>query len=250
MILPEPPILLSLAAGALAAGFVSGFSGFGAALVASGFWFLVVAPDIVPPLVVTAGLAGQILGYFRLRRAMSFSKAVPFVTGGVFGVPIGIALLSVAAPSALRLSVGIFLVGYTVFQMSGLSRISIGQWGGLTADRVIGFLGGILGGFTGLSGPVPLVWVQLRGIPAREQRAYYQPYNLVMLALAFVGMALAGRMGAGFWPLAGIVVPLTLIGAAIGVRCYQGSGEAMLRRIILLLLCISGLVLIGQTFKV
>jgi len=247
MILPDVIILIPLAAGALAAGFVSGFSGFGAALVASGFWFLAVPAEIVPPLVVSAGMAGQVLGYFRLRRTLAFGKASALISGGVLGVPIGVALLSVAAPEALRLVVGVFLIGYTAFQASGLSRISIGGWGGKTADRGVGFLGGILGGFAGLSGPLPLIWVQLRGIPTGEQRAYYQPFNLIMLGLAWVAMALAGKMDATFWPLAMVVVPLTLLGAAIGVRAYQGSGEILLRRVLLGLLFAAGCVLIWQS---
>lgn len=42
----ELQLLIALAAGALAAGFINGFAGFGTALVASSFWFLVLPPHV------------------------------------------------------------------------------------------------------------------------------------------------------------------------------------------------------------
>src|SRR3546814_7469951 len=88
----------------------------------------------------------------------------------------------------LRLSVGIFLVFYAISQLSGLTRLAIGAWGGRPSDAAVGVGGGILGGFAGLSGPLPLIWLQLRGGPSAEQRAVYQPFNLIVLAIAGAGM--------------------------------------------------------------
>lgn len=64
--------------------------------------------------------------------------------------------LHLASPSLLRTTVGIFLIGYAATQLTGIRRWSIGDWGGRAADRVIGSGGGFLGGFAGLSGPLPL----------------------------------------------------------------------------------------------
>src|SRR3546814_3544223 len=81
-----------------------------------------------------------------------------------------------------------------ISQLSGLTRLAIGAWGGRPSDAAVGVGGGILGGFAGLSGPLPLIWLQLRGGPSAEQRAVYQPFNLIVLAIAGAGMAVAGRV--------------------------------------------------------
>src|SRR3546814_10141039 len=96
----------------------------------------------------------------------------------------------------LRLSVVIFLVCYAISQLSGLTRLAIGAWGGRPSAAAVGVGGGILGGFAGLSGPLPLIWLQLRGGPSAEQRAFSHPLNLIAIAIAGAGLALAGRVDA------------------------------------------------------
>jgi len=47
----------------------------------------------------------------------------------------------------LRLSVGLFLAGYAEFQLLGLSRFGVGDWGGRAADGSVGTAEGFPGGF-------------------------------------------------------------------------------------------------------
>lgn len=242
----HPAALLAVVAGALVAGFTTGFSGFGTALVTSGLWYYALPAPMVPPLVVMAAVAGQVVGLITVRRSFDWQRTAPFLAGGVVGVPLGVAALSAAAPGTLKTSVGVFLVAYAVLQFSGLGRLSVGTWGGRRADAAIGLGGGILGGFAGLSGPLPLVWLQLRGGPSAGQRATYQPFNLVVLAVAGLGMALSGAMTRQVLWVAAFSLPVTLLGAWIGARVYVGVSEAAFRRAVLGLLLASGAVLVGQ----
>src|SRR5690606_33317006 len=167
--------------------------------------------------------------------------------GGAIGVPAGAAALSSPSPDVLRTSVGIFLFGYALLQLGGTGRVEIGNWGGRKADGAVGLGGGFLGGFAGLFGPLPLVWLQLRGGPRDRQRAAYQPFNLVVLALAGLGMAASGRMGPDVLLIAGLSLPATLAGAWTGARAYIGVSEETFRKAVLTLLLGSGAVLIAQT---
>ena len=240
------PALLAVLLGALVAGFTAGFSGFGTALVTSGLWYYALPAPMVPPLVVMAAVAGQLVGLVTVRRSFHWHRTAPFLLGGVIGVPVGVAALSTASPQALKTSVGVFLVAYAVLQLTGLARLSVGDWGGRRADAAVGLGGGILGGFAGLSGPLPLVWLQLRGGPGDRQRATYQPFNLVVLATAGIGMAASGRVtGEVLW-VAGFCLPATLDGAYLGARVYVGVSEASFHRAVLALLLASGAVLVGQ----
>ncbi|QIE55424.1 sulfite exporter TauE/SafE family protein [Pikeienuella piscinae] len=230
--------------GALAAGFTTGFAGFGAALVAAGFWFFALPAAMVPPLVVVAAVAGHTVGFFSVRAAFEWRRAAPYLGGGVLGIPLGVYALTVASPSSLRLSVGIFLVAYAAWQLAGAGRATIGAWGGRAADAFIGLAGGFLGGFSGLSGPAPVIWLQLRGGPSVAQRAVYQPFNFIILTLAGIGMAAGGLIGADVALIGAAIVPTTLLGAWIGVRTYAGVSEAAFRRVVLCLLFASGVAIV------
>ena len=243
---PDPLGWALVLAGALTAGFITGFSGFGTALVASAFWYFALPAPMVPPLVVMLGVVGQSVGLVAVRAAFAWRRAAPFLIGGALGVPLGVVLLGLASPQALRGVVGVALVTYATLQLSGLVRPAIGDRGGRPADAAVGVGGGVLGGFAGLSGPLPIVWLQLRGGPSVDQRAVYQPFNLVILALAALSMGAAGHIDAAVLTVAAACVPLSLGGAWLGVRLYRRTSEALFRRIVLGLLMASGLALLAQ----
>ncbi|MYE59789.1 MAG: TSUP family transporter, partial [Alphaproteobacteria bacterium] len=113
------------------------------------------------------------------------------------------------------------------------------------ADAAIGLGGGALGGFAGLSGPLPVIWLRLRGGSADAQRAVYQPFNLVVLALAAAAMAVSGAMDLAALTAAAICLPVALAAAWTGARLYRRIDAALFHRIVTGLLCLSGLVLIG-----
>jgi uncharacterized protein len=244
--IPEPAALAFVLAGALIAGFTTGFAGFGTGLVASGLWFHALPAALVPPLVALAAVTAQLVGLATVRPTFEWRRAMPYLLGGALGVPLGVAALRLASPDLLRLSVGVFLAGYAGFQLLGLARRGIGAWGGRAADGTVGFAGGILGGFAGLSGALPLVWLQMRGGPSAGQRAVYQPFNLIVLALATLGMALTGAIDARVLTIAALSLPVTLTGAWLGARVYTGVSEAVFRRIVLVLLLGSGAILVIQ----
>ncbi|MBS0241208.1 MAG: sulfite exporter TauE/SafE family protein [Proteobacteria bacterium] len=233
--------------GAVVAGFTTGFAGFGTALVASGFWFHALPASSVPPLVTLASVASQIVGLISVRQSFSWGSAWPYLVGGAIGVPLGVLALNSASPTALRMITGTFLIGYSITQSLLRRQRHIGDWGGRPADAAIGLGGGVLGGFAGLSGPLPLIWLQLRGGDIDHQRAIYQPFNLVVLALAFMGMAGSGKVTGQLLGVAVLCLPATLAAAWFGARAYVGVSPAVFRRIILALLFVSGILLLAET---
>ena len=245
--IPEPAVLAFVLIGALAAGFTTGFAGFGTGMVASGFWFHALPAPMVPPLVALAAVAAHLVTLATVRRAFDWPQAAPYLLGGTIGVPVGVAALSVASPDTLRLSAGVFLASYSAFQILGFARVAIGDWGGRAADGTIGIAGGFLGGFAGLSGVVPLVWLQMRGGPSTRQRATYQPFNLIVLALAGVGMTMSGTLDTRVLTVAALCLPVTLAGAWFGARVYTGVSETTFWRIVLVLLLGSGIILVAQS---
>jgi uncharacterized membrane protein YfcA len=234
--------------GALVAGFTTGFAGFGTGLVASGLWFHALPPTMVPPLVALASVAGQVVGIVMVRKSVDWTRAMPYLLGGAIGIPLGVAALTAVSPFWLKTSAGGFLIVYSLYQLFGGRRREIGAWGGKVADGVVGAGGGFLGGFAGLSAPLPVIWLQLRGGGSEGQRAVYQPFNLVVLTLASLGMAVGGQLTVPVLWIALLCLPVTLGGAWIGARLYGVVSARTFQRLVLSLLLASGCILIGQAF--
>ncbi len=234
--------------GALLAGFATGLTGFGTGLVASGVWFHVLPPETVPPLVVLSSVAAQLVGLIAVRKAFDWRRAWPFLACGAAGVPVGVATLTVVSPLLLRTVIGIFLLAYAIIDLFGRSRLGVPNLRSRSADGCIGLGGGFLGGFAGLSGPLPLIWLQLtnRDATTDAHRAIYQPFNLVILGLAGIGMAVAGQITADVLLIATLSLPATLIGSWIGARLYKRISMDRFRRLVLTLLLLSGALLIAQ----
>ncbi|TAJ37000.1 MAG: sulfite exporter TauE/SafE family protein [Reyranella sp.] len=246
MDLPPPGDIAIVAAGALAAGFVNGLSGTGYALVALGFWLQAMSPLTAAPLTALCGVAGHVQSLPTIWKGVRWPRLWPMLAAGIVGVPIGTMLLEHVQPSPLKIGVGTLLIFYSAW-MAFVRRPPIVTGGGRAADAAVGFTGGVLGGMASLSGPAPAIWAQLRGFGKSEQRGVNQPFNMSILLLALVSAGIAGFLDRTFFIWAAITVPVTLVGARVGLLLYGRIGEAGFRRVILVLLVLSGATLIATS---
>lgn len=228
--------------GALCGGFVTGLTGFGTGLTALAFWLHVVNPVVAAALVAACSVVGQAQSLYTVRRAITWRRAWPFLAGGILGVPVGVASLRLIDTQTLKVLLGVLLIGYTGV-MLGVRRFPTIAWGGKVADGMIGFGGGALGGVAGLSGPLPTIWCGLRGWNADAQRAVYQPFNLIILAIVLCTYITQGIMTEQVWGLVLMCIPATTLGAFLGIRTYGRVNDQQFRAMVLWLLLISGIVL-------
>ena len=246
MDLPPTGDIALVVAGALAAGFVNGLSGTGYALVALGFWLHAMSPVTAAPLVAFCSVAGHLQSLPRIWKGVIWSRLWPFMVGGLIGVPIGTALLGFVQVRPLKVAVGILLMLYCSW-MGFARHPPVVTGGGRLADGAAGFGGGILGGMASLSGPIPVIWVQLRGWTMLAQRGVNQPYNMSVLTLSLISAAVAGFLDRTFLIWAAISLPVTLIGAQVGLRLYGRINDGQFRRLVIVLLGLSGLTLIASS---
>jgi uncharacterized membrane protein YfcA len=239
-------LVLVVALGAAAGGFVQGLSGFAFGLVAMAVWAWWLDPRLAGPLVVFGSLLGQMLALGTLRRGFEARRVLPFILGGVLGVPLGVALLRGVDPLGFRLAVGLLLVVWcpAMLLARDLPRVTRG---GRIADAGIGLLGGVMGGLGGLSGPAPTLWTTLRGWGRDAQRAVLQAFNLAMHGLTMMAYLIAGTITAEAAWLFLVVAPAMLVPTLIGARLYGRFSDAAFRRVVLSLLALSGVILLATT---
>ncbi|MBM3344236.1 MAG: sulfite exporter TauE/SafE family protein [Betaproteobacteria bacterium] len=239
-------LVLLIVAGALAGGFVLGLTGFGNGPTAYGFWLHVLPPQLSAPLAAFGSVLGHIVMFGGFRRAMSRERIVPIVAGGLTGVPIGVWLLTFIPANAFRLFGGLMLTGYALVTLAGGLRFRVpdktpGR------DALIGWIGGVCGGLASLSGPIVTIWCGLKGWTPDEQRAAYQPYNFAILSAAIVGFGIAGLFTMALAGALMLSLPATWLGVVIGRRCYGRVDAVLFRRLVLVLLTLSGLALVAQS---
>jgi len=244
-----PSLYLIVALGAVVAGFVQGLSGFAFGLVAMSFWAWTVDPKLAAVLSAFGALTGQVIAAITVRRGFDWALLLPFVLGGLVGVPLGVWLLPRLDVPLFKACLGGVMVIWcpTMLMARKLPRVTAG---GRPADAVAGLLGGICGGLGGFTGVIPTLWCTLRGLEKDVQRAVIQNFNLSMLAVAFSFYLGAGFVSVQMLPLLGIVALAVLVPVLLGARLYVGISEARFRQIVLGLLTLSGVALLASSLPV
>lgn len=235
---------LCVVLGAAAGGFVQGLSGFAFGLVAMALWAWVVAPQLAGPMVVFGSLVCHLFSIGSVRRGFDRRRVLPFLIGGLLGVPIGVAILGYLSPALFRVSVGAVLAVYcpVMLLVRDLPRVTAG---GRLADGGAGFVGGVMGGIGGLTGPAPTLWCNLRGWDNDAQRAVFQSFNLAMQALTLAIYAVDGLLTSEAEWMFALIAPAMLLPTVIGARLYRRFSALGFRRLVLALLGLSGVVLLG-----
>ena len=114
---------------------------------------------------------------------------------------------------------------------------------GPLADGAAGVLSGIVGGATGLAGIVPTVWASVRGWTKDEQRAVFQPVAVAIFAGATLWLGATVPVERETLRLFVIGLPVLLVGSWAGLKLYGRLDEAAFRRVVLIVLLVSGVAL-------
>ena len=228
--------------GALVGGIAAGGTGFAFGLAASSIWLHYIDPLQSGILVAGCGLLLHLATIWQQRQHVEPARILPFVVGGLFGVPIGVHFLAYTDAASLKIVLAVFLIVFGTYAFLA-PKLATVTGSSRPADISIGFLGGVLGGLGGYSGVLPTIWTQLRGWPKETARAVYQPYVIVMQAVTLAGILWVAFDRAGLNLLIVILPPLFL-GTWIGWKLYGKLDDRRFRQALALLLIASGVTLI------
>lgn len=237
---------LVIIAGAVAAGFVQGLSGFGFGLVAMSFWAWTIDPRLAAAMAVFGALTGQVIAAVTVRRGFDLQRLTPFVLGGLLGIPLGMLLLPQVDVQVFKAFLGTLLAIWCPAMLfsAQLPRIT---HGGRIADALVGTGGGIMGALGGFTGVLPTLWCTLRGMDKDTQRAIVQNFNLAMLLVTFATYVATDIITTATLPYLAIVAPAMLIPSLLGARLYIGISEATFRKVVLGLLTCTGVALLASS---
>jgi uncharacterized protein len=234
--------------GTIAAAFVTGLSGFAFGMVAAAIWLYALAPPQASALIAAYALLVQGYAVWKLRHLLNWHRLMPFILGSTLGIPLGVAALRWASPTYVRVGVGLLLVLFSLYNLAR-PRLPQMKQAGRGADGAVGVLNGAIGGATGLAGIVTVIWTSMRGWSRDEQRAVFQPTGVasfLMIILAFGGIGIITFDTIRLFLLG---LPALAIGTWLGWMLYGKLDEGAFRRVVLVLLLLSGLALTASAWR-
>lgn len=228
-VLSAPLIVSALAT--FSAAVLSGFTGFGHAVVAVPLLLMVYDPKTVVALAGVLSLSVAAAVVRDSLRQADRRSALALLAFALPGLWVGSEVLRVVDPAYVQLAVGVMVV-VAAFLLVGDARLpgARTRWG----SAVAGFASGALASSTGLSGPPAALLLDSRGLTKEGFRAtislYFLGLDLAFLAvLAGPGLVDAGELA----PLALFLVAVTLLGKALGTALLGRVSQTTFRAVVL-----------------
>lgn len=226
-----------------AGSFAAGLAGFAFSATAGAILFHWVAPVEAVPLLLVCSITTQLFSVASLWRAMQWRECLPYLAGGLVGIPVGARLLENFNSHTFAAGFGLFLICYSTYM---LLRPNLAfRAGSRFAEVAAGFAGGITGGATAFPGAIPTIWCNIRGLSKVEQRGVVQPFILLMQIATLVYFSKLGILASGTWTSYVWCLPAVIGGTWLGLKLFNRVDDVRFRRLILLFLLVSGATLMA-----
>jgi uncharacterized membrane protein YfcA len=234
---------LLLSAAVFSGAFVSGLAGFAFSAVAGGILLHVLQPLEAVPLMMICSVGVQATDLWALRKSIQWKESLILIFGGLLGVPVAVWLLHSTDARIFREGFGLAVAiyaGYMLLRPSlrCLQRMNQGR------NALAGFGGCLIGGLPAMPGTLSTIWCEVHGVPKNQQRGLVQPFVAAMqisaLALVLARHDVCSRVLVDL----AFSLPALLAGSAFGIFAFRNVNEATFRRVILIILLISGVLLV------
>lgn len=175
--------------------FIRSAFGFGEALFAVPLLALFIPLKVAAPLAVLVSITIAAVVVVQDWRKIHLRSTGWLVGATLFGIPVGLLLLTSTHQQAVRIALAIFIMAFAAYSLLGSKPPELKQ------DNKVwllgcGFVAGVFGGAYGMNGPPLVIYGAMRRWSAQHFRATLQGY---FLPASVIGMA-------GYW-LAGLWIP-------------------------------------------
>lgn len=222
--------------------------GFGEALVAVPLLALRLPVAIAAPLavLVSVTVAGVIV--FQDWRKIEIKSAAWLVLSSLFGIPLGLLLLSRANDRVIKVILGLVICAFSIYSLTAKSKLHLAK-DHMTGLLGAGFVAGVLGGAYGMNGPPLAVYGSLRRWSPQHFRATLQGYFLPASFMGLIGYAALGLWVPAVTRYFLLSLPGTLAAILIGRALnHRMRGDGFFRYVYAGLIVIGG-VLLAQAFS-
>ena len=156
----------------------------------------------------------------------------------MFGLLIGVRILTGVDTRLIKLVAGLVVIIFAAMVARGFVIPGIRS---RLAPVFAGLLSGVLGTSTGMSGPPVVLFLTDR---APEPRVFRASITFYFSAMNFIGIMLVartGEVGRREFAIAGLLLPIALVGRRAGQQILHRTDVRQFRRITLALLILTGI---------
>jgi uncharacterized protein len=203
--------------------------GFGEALVAVPLLALFIPLKVAAPLAVLVSITVAGVVVAQDWRKIHLRSAGWLVFSTLFGIPLGLVLLTSGHQQAVKIALAILIVAFSGYSLLGRRPPE------LHGDNRIwllgcGFCAGLLGGAYGMNGPPLVIYGAMRRWSAQHFRATLQAYFLPASVIGMTGYWLAGLWAPIVTHYYLVSLPVTLLAVWLGRIINQYlRGDAFLK---------------------
>ncbi|MFO8023997.1 sulfite exporter TauE/SafE family protein [Thiohalophilus sp.] len=239
-----PEIFLFASAAILIAAYTfRGITGFGSGLIAIPLLALFLPLTFVLPYISFVDVTASFVHGWRHRQHTAWREVLTVLPFTVIGVVLALYLLKSLDTSMLVNALGVFVLSFAVYSLVGptLKRQISARW-----SVAAGSLGGIVGTLFGTSGPLYVIYYQLRGLPKSVFRSTIATVFLLEGGIRLSGYAVAGLYSREILHWIAASLPLMALGLYIGGHIHTTITQRQFQRAIGILLVISGIALLAK----
>ena len=158
----------------------------------------------------------------------------------VIGVILGILLLTFSKPILLKKGLGVFILLYVAYVLYGKKKIKLNKGGVISFGVIAGFFSGVFS--TG--GPLYVICIENSVKDIKALRATMIGVLGLVTLTRIPALAVTGILKFSHLEMTLLVFPVFLFAQFLGKRTFIKINETVFKKLLMVLLCISGLILI------
>jgi uncharacterized membrane protein YfcA len=233
-------ILTILAIAIFCGFFIQSLVGFAGSLVAIPILlFAVKLPDAIAYVSIFYLFSSSYLVYKEWKH-IDKSTIVRLILASVIGVVLGVVVLSFSKPSILQTALGVFILMYVVYAWLGKKELALGK----KSNWAFGVLGGFFSGVFSTGGPLYVISVKNTVSEAKTFRATMIGILALITLIRVPALSISGVLDLQHLQMSLIVLPVFFLAQFLGIKCFPKINEVQFKKILLVILSLSGLALI------
>ena len=223
---------------ALAGGFMFGFAGFGGGLIMTPLLALIYWPtesvviaNAIPILAAWQAIPG-------IWRYIRWPEVAPLLITSLIATPVGVYFLLVGDPEFIRRLMGGVVLFAAVSMLLGWTYKGPRN---RATSVVAGIVGGGMNGYVGLGGPFVSLYFISAPVRSNVQRANILFSMLIIGIIVIVPLAVGGAIGRDSVVRSAVLVFPYAAALWVGARAFHRAGDAIYRKVALVLLIAVGI---------
>lgn len=224
----------------LAASFIKGISGMGAAMLAAPCMLLFMDVKLIVPVLCILGIVQSAGLAVQYRRAFQLKDIFSILIYAIPGIFLGTYALKILSSHMLEVFMAVFLIGYALGSFMQKQKVQVKNNTVLTAG--CGFLAGFCGATTTFSGPALAIYALHAGWKPERVLCFLGCSFVIINAISGTSQYLAGLYTKDLLGYLMVGVPASFVGMYFAAPFVKYISRNLFKKVILVIIGIAGII--------